>query len=185
MSDRAKRPTLGIRTSPKTTTSEEKTPAAADANLSSVAEEMVSQTETSIRETIARIEDVFAALGTEALPGTVLPAGSRNNAKEAADFVLADKLKKLAETRFKNASEAAEKAGVFGDASDYVLGDTVMVFSDPNFSINVKMGRPSKMLKREKVEEAAEKYLGKRAAEFLEECQGERAATKQIIVSMK
>lgn len=158
----------------------------AEENLSSVAAEMVTVAEDgNIRDALARIEDVFNALGTDALAGTVIPAGSRNNAKEAAEFVLADKLKKLAETRLKNAAEAAEKAGVFGDPETYVHGDTVMVFSDPNFSINIKMGKPSKMLKREKVEKCAAEYLGKRAQEFLEKCQGERAATKQIIVSMK
>jgi hypothetical protein len=61
----------------------------------------------------------------------------------------------------------------------------VMVFNDPNFSINVKMGKPSTMIGREEVEAAAEKFLGKRASEFLEECKKPRSATKQIIVSMK
>jgi hypothetical protein len=179
--DAPKRPTLSIRAG-----GERKSKAVAEDNLSSVATEMVTPTpDVSIREVLARIEDVFTSLGSDKLPGTIIPAGQRNNAKEAAEYVLADKLKKLAEARHKKASEAAEKAGVFGDKADYVLGDTVMVFSDPNFSINVKMGNPSLMLKREKVEAAAATYLGKKASEFLEECQGERAATKQIIVSMK
>lgn len=154
-------------------------------SLSSVAAEMVAPTESSIRDVVARIEDVFNALGTEELPGTIIPAGSKNNSKEASAYVLADKLAKLAATRLKNATEAAEKVGVFGDPDSYVQGDTVMVFSDPNFSINVKMGRPSKMLKREKVEAAAEEYLGKKAAEFMDKCMGERKATQQVIVSMK
>ena len=153
--------------------------------LAPVAVEAVLPTEANIREIRTRIEDVFNALGTESFPGTIIPAGSRNNSKEAAEYVLADLLSKLAGDRLKNALEAAEKAGVFGDKEDYVTGDTVMVFSDPNFSINVKMGKPSKMIKRERVEEAAAEYLGKRASEFLEACKGERAATKQIIVSMK
>jgi len=155
-------------------------------DLSSVATEMVTATpDVSIREIRARIEEVFNAVGTEALPGTIIPAGSKNNSKEAAEFVLADLLSKLATDRLKNASEAAEKAGVFGNKEDYVIGDTVMVFNDPNFSINVKMGKPSLMVKREKVESAAVTFLGKRASEFLDQCKGERAATKQIIVSMK
>lgn len=154
-------------------------------NLSSLAVEAVTPTEDTIREIRTRIEDVFRGLGTESFPGTVIPAGAKNNSKEAADYVIADMLKKLAETRHKEAAEAAEKAGVFGDPADYVQGDTVMVFNDPNFSINVKMGKPSKMVKRELVEAAAATYLGKKAPEFLEACQGQRAATKQIIVSMK
>lgn len=155
-------------------------------NLSSVAADMLVATEgTSIREVRARIEEAFNALGTDALAGTVIPAGQKNNSREAADYVIADLLEKLATKRKKEALQAAEKAGVFGTAEDYVQGDTVMVFSDPNFSINVKMGNPSKMIGREEVEAAAEKHFGKKASEFLEECSKERAATKQIIVSMK
>jgi hypothetical protein len=154
-------------------------------NLSSVAAEMLAPTEANIREVRSRIEDVFNALGTDQLPGTVMPVGKRNNSAEAGEFVLADLLSKLASDRLKKAQEAAEKAGVFGDKSEYVPGDTVMVFSDPNFSINVKMGKPSKMIKKEKVQAAAETYLGPKASEFMEACMGERAATKQIIVSMK
>lgn len=156
-------------------------------NLSSseIAQEMVQPTDDNIREIRQRIEEAFNALGTEQLPGTVFPVGSRNNSVEAVNFVVAEVLSKLAEARKKAAAEAADKSGVFGDPSSYVLGDTVMVFNDPNFSINVKMGRPTKTVNRELVEAAAEKYLGKKAAEFLEECFKERAATKQIIVSMK
>jgi hypothetical protein len=154
-------------------------------NLSSVAAEMLAPTEANIREIRSRIEDVFNALGTEQLPGTVIPVGKRNNSQEAGEYVLADLLSKLAGDRLKKATEAAEKAGVFGDKEEYVIGDTVMVFSDPNFSINVKMGKPSLMIKKDKVEAAASEYLGPKASEFMDKCKGERAATKQIIVSMK
>lgn len=161
-------------------------PVAGD-NLSSVASDIIAPTEEgiSIREVRQRIAEAFAALGTNQLPGTIIPAGQRNNAQEAAEFVVADVLAKLAADRQKKASEAADKAGVFGDPAEYVIGDTVMVYSDPNFSINVKMGKPSKMLDRKAVEAAAAKYLGKKSEEFLAECQKDRAATKQIIVSMK
>lgn len=155
-------------------------------NLSSVATVAVTvPEEVNIREVRTHIEDVFTGIGTDSLPGTLIPFGQRNNSKEAADFVMADLLEKLATERLKAAKEAAEKAGVFGNPDDYVLGDTVMVFSDPNFSINIKMGRPSRMIGREEVEAAAVKHLGKKADEFLDECKKDRAATKQIIVSMK
>jgi hypothetical protein len=158
---------------------------AVDENLSSIAAEMIAPTEVPIREVMARVEEAFKSLGTEALPGTIIPVGKSNNAKEAAEFALADALAKLATSRLKEATEAAEKAGVFGDKNDWVIGSTTMVFNDPNFSINVKMGKPSQMVKRELVEAAADKFLGKRASEFLEECKGTRAATKTIIVAMK
>lgn len=157
----------------------------AEDNLSSIAAEISAPTEVSIREVIARIEEAFTALGTPALPGTIVPCGQRNNAAEAAEFVLADKLVKLATDRMKNASQAADEAGVFGDPTSYVQGDTIMVFSDPNFTVSVKLGKPSKMLDREKVESAAVEYLGKRAPEFMKACMKDRAAPKTIIVSMK
>lgn len=155
-------------------------------NLSSdIATEIATPTEDSIRAVRQRIEQAFNSLGTTELPGTVIPLGSRNNSQEAANYVVADLLSKLAEARKKEALEAAEKAGVFGVEKEYVQGDTVMVFNDPNFSINVKMGRPTNMINRELVEAAAERYLGKKASEFLSECMKPRSATKQIIVSMK
>jgi hypothetical protein len=154
-------------------------------NLSSVAADMLAPAEANIREIVSRVEEAFNALGTDALPGTIIPAGSRNNAKEAAEFVLAERLSKLAADRLKKAAEAAEKAGVFGNPEEYRIGDTVMVFSDPSFSISVKMGRPSKMIGREQVEAAAVTFLGKKSVEFLEACFKPRAATKQIIVSVK
>ena len=155
-------------------------------NLSSVAEDLVTEVpEANIRAVRNKIEEAFSAFGSDKLPGTIIPAGARNNSKEAAEYVLADLLKKLAEKRHKLAQEAAEKAGVFGDKSSYVEGDTVMVFNDPNFSINVKKGSPTKMIGKEEVQAALVKHLGKKADEVLEECYKPRAATTQIIVSMK
>lgn len=156
-------------------------------DISPVAADLIQPTEdnSNIREVMATIEEAFNSLGTEKLPGTVIPTGQKNNAKEAAEAVIADRLVKLATDRHKKAMEAAEKAGVFGEPSSYIIGDTVMVFSDPNFSINVKMGRPSEMVGRKEVEAAAAEYLGKKASEFLDRCKKPRAATKQIIFSMK
>lgn len=156
-------------------------------NLSSVAQDMTTPTEegVSIRSVRQTIEEAFNALGTDQLPGSVIPTGQKNNSREAADFVVAHLLDKLASERLKKASEAAEKAGVFGDKENYITGDTVMVYNDPNFSISVKMGKPSRMIGREEVEAAAVKYLGKKADDFLDECKKDRSATKQIIVSMK
>jgi hypothetical protein len=184
MAEKPKRPVLHVRTAkrepPPEVVMEDLN------NLSGAAQGMLSPTpEPSIRLVRARIEEAFNAFGTDALPGTVMPAGRANNSAEAAEFVLADLLKKLAEQRLKNALEAAEKAGVFGNNDQYVTGDTVMVYSDPNFSINVKLGKPSKLINRDAVEASASEFLGKRASEFLERCFKPRAATKQIIVSMK
>src|SRR5690242_6647607 len=73
----------------------------------SLVEEITTETGDSIREVLSRIDEAFNALGTEKLSGTVIPVGSKNNAKEAGEFVVADRLAKLATTRLKNAAEAA------------------------------------------------------------------------------
>ena len=139
----------------------------------------------SIREVRERIEAIFNALGTEANPETVIPAGTRNNSKEAAEYAIADLLEKLAANRKKKAKEAAEKAGVFGDPKEYVNGDTVMVWQSPQMAISVKSGNPSRMIGKEETQAALEKHLPKKAQDVLEECMKDRAATRQIIVSMK
>jgi hypothetical protein len=139
----------------------------------------------SIRDVRERIEAIFNALGTEANPDTMIPHGQKNNGPEAAEYALADLLEKLAAARKKKAKEAAEKAGVFGDPKSYVNGDTVMVYNSNDFAISVKSGNPSRMIGKEETQAALEKHLPKKATEVLDECMKERAATRQIIVSMK
>lgn len=176
-----KRPTLSINPEAKKA-AKAPTP---DEPVSTIGEEITTPTEANIRAVMARIEEAFNAFGTDQLPGTIIPVGQRNNAREAGEYVLAERLSKLAAERLKNAAEAAEKAGVFGDSADYINGETVLVFSDPNFTISVKKGKPSKTINRELVETNASEFLGKRASEFLELCFKPRAAMQQIIVSMK
>lgn len=139
-----------------------------------------------IRAVKERIDALFSAIGTEAMPETVFPSGNRNNSTEAAEYAIADVLLKLAKNRHKSATEKGQAAGIFGDEKDYVANETVIVWQSPSFSINVKKGQPSKMIGKEETEAAILKAVGpKRCAEIMQECMKERAATKQIIVSMK
>lgn len=139
----------------------------------------------SVKDTLDRIEALFNAIGTDQNPDTILPAGNKNNHKEAAEFALAERLKKLAENRFKKAAEAAKEAGVLGDEDNYRNGETVMVWQCPDFSVSVKSGNPSKQIGKEEVKAAADKFLGRKSADFMKECFKDRAPTRQIIVSMK
>lgn len=140
-----------------------------------------------VRAVVARIEDVFKALGTDHAPDTKLPvAKNRNNAEEAAEFVLSEKLRKLAEDRYKTAKEAAAKAGIFGDDSEYVEGETVMTWNSPHYVVSMKVGKSSQMIDKGRVEATLHKYLGREKAEAaLEECLKPRAGAKSIIVSLK
>lgn len=141
----------------------------------------------SIRDVNDRVTALFSALGTEAMPDTVFPTGqaNKNNSKEAAEFALADRLRKLATDRFDAAKEAAEKAGVFGNMKELVPNETSMTWQCPFFTVSIKVGKPTEAINREATEVAADKYLGKKAEEFMAECKKARAPNKQIIVSMK
>lgn len=140
-----------------------------------------------VRAVISRIEDIFNAVGTSQLPDTVLPrAKNRNNADAAAEFVLADKLRKLADARHKAAKEKAEREGVFGEEEQYVAGESVIVWQSPFYTISMKLGNETKMVNREKVEETLRTYLPReKAEEAFEKCMKPREPARQIIVSMK
>jgi hypothetical protein len=168
------RKTLSITTEPK----EAKAPATPTPEV---------EQDTDVRAVLDKIETCFGFIGTNEMPGTILPvAKNRNNALEAAEFVLADKLKKLAENRYKQAKEAASKAGIFGDENDYKEGDAVLVWNSPHYAVSMKVGKSSTMVDREKVEATLAKYLGHEKSQVaFEECLKERAGAKQVIVSMK
>jgi hypothetical protein len=139
----------------------------------------------SVRDIKDRVEALFNALGTDAMPETCYPTGGRNNGAEAAEYVLAEQLAKLADKRKKEAFEAAQKKGVFGDPKEYVAGETQIVWASGAYVISMKVGNPTFAINRENTEAAAEKYLGKKADEFLEACKQERKPTQQVIVSLK
>lgn len=140
-----------------------------------------------IRKTFAAIDAVFNGLGTDNAPETKLPVSPhRNNADVVADYVLAEHLKKMAEDRFKQAKERAEKTGVFGSEEDYIEGQTVQVWQSPHYSLLVKKGKASTMIDKDKVLEVLMRRLGHdKAQEAFEECMKPRAGAQSIIVSIK
>lgn len=170
MAQRPKRPTLTIK---------------ADIPLPEHAEAIVEGVGPSIRDIKDRIEALFHAIGSDRMPDTCFPGHSKNNSTEANEYALADLLEQLAKKRKKAASEAAAKAGVFGDPDKYVNGETVMVWQSPHLAISVKTGNPTRMLGKEETEAAIRKHLPRKFDEVMDECMKDRAATKQIIVSMK
>lgn len=141
----------------------------------------------SIREAIKNVSDAFFAIGSEAMPTTVLPrAKNRNNAEEAAEFVLSKRLAELANDRLKKAEEAAERAGIFGKPEDYEEGSTVQTWQSPHYSVGVKLGKESKMINKDLVEATfLENFGSEKTGNLLEACMKPRAAPKQKIVLMK
>lgn len=135
----------------------------------------------------AKLEERFSFLGTDFQPDTVVPRPrNRNNGDEASEYITAEILKKAAEDRFKAAQEAAEAAGVFGDRSEYKDGETRMVYQTPHYVISVKVGKSSKAINKEKVEETLSELVAKeKLASTLAKCMKPRAAPVQFISALK
>lgn len=177
---------LGISNKPKSTPKSKGAEAPATVAEEPTVEALQGET-LSARAVMEKVEEWFKTIGTEGLAETVMPVPpNRNNGPEAAEYAIADKLAKLAEKRKKEAFEAAQKAGVFGDVEDYIAGDTVTVWQSPYLNVSVKMGNTSKMIGKEETIAALETHLPKgKVAEVMEECMKTREASKQIIVSIK
>lgn len=135
----------------------------------------------------ARIEALVAGIGTDAFPDSCVPRPkNRNNGEEAAEYVTADIIARAAEKRKKAATEAADKAGVFGDRSTYKHGQTKMVYNTPDFTISMKVGNPSKAVNKENTEHVLFEMLPReKAVEAFGRCMKERAAPTQVVISLK
>jgi hypothetical protein len=139
-----------------------------------------------VQTAAAKIEAMFAAIGTSALPETVIPAPpGKNNGLEATEYIVSELLKKAADKRFKKAQEAADASGVFGNRAQYVAGKTLLVFNAPEFTLSAKKGEPSTMVNREQVTEVLKEAAPKRWQELLERCLKPREGAVSIITAMK
>lgn len=139
----------------------------------------------SVRDIKDRVEALFTSIGTLAMPGTAYPTGGRNNGPEAAEFVLSDQLRKMAEDRFKKAKDAADASGCFGDPEKYVAGETTEVYRTPNFTFSVKKGRDTQAINRDNVEAVLKKHFPGKWQELMQECLGKRNGPTQIIISLR
>lgn len=143
--------------------------------------------EQSVSAIKSNIEEWVRNIGTSVLPETVMPRPkNRNNGDEASAYIEAEIILKAAEERFKEAKEAADKVGVFGDRAEYKEGETRMVYQTPAYVISVKVGKSSKAINKERVEETLSKYLAKdKVADALDECMKPRSAPVQFISALK
>ena len=141
-----------------------------------------------IRAVVKAIEDHFTKIGTDKLPTTKIPAGTRNNSPEAMEFFVADILRKLANTRFEEAKKKAVESGVFGVDTDYIVGDAVITWSAPAapFMVSVKLGKSGEMLDKDKMLAALIEALGEeKGRALLAKGMKERKGPVTIVTSIK
>lgn len=139
----------------------------------------------SVRDIKDRVEGLFKSIGTEALPDTVFPPGQKNNGVEAAEFVVAEQLKKLAEKRYDTAKANGIAVGCFGDKDKYVAGETVEVYRTPNYTFSVQKNNDSNMISREAVEELLREMAPTKWQELLKRCEKPKAGATRFIVALR
>jgi len=133
------------------------------------------------------MEDIFKRIGTDEFPETILPAGNKNTAAEAREFATAQALKKMADSRFKEAEEKARALGILGSEDEYVEGQTRIVYSTPSFDITAKRNKGSKQLDKDLLQAALAEH-GISAAKLLEimtSASKPRKGATQIEVALK
>jgi hypothetical protein len=139
----------------------------------------------SVRDIKDRVDALFDSIGTEALPDTAYPRGKDNRAPAAAEFVVAEQLKKRAEKRYNRAKEEADAVGCFGLSDSHVAGETVEVYRSPHFTFAVKKGEETMMVNKENTIEVLRELAPGKWQELLKRCMKPRAGPTQIITALK
>lgn len=139
----------------------------------------------SVRDIKDRVEGLFQSIGTTALPETVFPAGTKNNGYQAAEFVVSEQLKKLAEKRYENAKAEAKAAGCFGNEDNYIAGETIEVYRTGNFTFSVQRNQDSNMIDRKQVEEVLRELAPSKWPELMKRCEKPKAGATRFIVALR
>jgi hypothetical protein len=139
----------------------------------------------SVRDIRDRIEGLFKAIGTDAVPETVFPPGPKNNGQQAVEFAISQQLKQLAEKRYERAKSEADASGVFGDKAKYVAGETSEVYRTSAFTISVQRNQDSNMIDRSQVETVLREAFPSKWKELLERCEKPKAGATRFIVALR
>src|SRR5881628_2797753 len=117
-----------------------------------------------------RVTAIFNSLGTSDMEGTEFPRGRDNKGPIAAEFVVSQTLKKLAEARYDKAKAEAEGAGCFGDKEKYVAGETIEVYRSSAYTFSVQKNRDSEVVDKDLVAEVLKELAPGKWAEYLKRC---------------
>jgi hypothetical protein len=139
----------------------------------------------SVRDIKDRVEGLFSSIGTAALPETLFPSGPKNNGTQAAEFVVSEQLKKLAEKRYERAKAEAEAVGCFGDKAEYRPGETVEVYRTAGFTFSVQKNADSKMIDRTAVEQLLRDLFPSKWKEMMDRIEKPKAGATRFIVALR
>jgi hypothetical protein len=139
----------------------------------------------SVRDIKDRVEGLFRSIGTSALPDTVFPPGPKNNGLQAAEFVIAEQLKKLAEKRYETAKAEAKTVGCFGLEDKYIAGDTIEVYRTPHFTFSVQRNNDSQMIDRQQTEDVLKEIAPTKWQDLLKRCEKPKAGATRFIVALR
>jgi hypothetical protein len=132
-----------------------------------------------------RVTAIFNSIGTADMTGTEYPRGRDNKGPVAAEFVVAQQLKKLAEARYEKAKAEASDTGCFGDPEAYVSGETVEVYRGPAYTFSVQRNRDSEVVDKERTEQVLREVAPNKWQELLKRCKKPRAGATQIVVALR
>jgi hypothetical protein len=139
----------------------------------------------SVKDIVDRIDALFDSIGTDNLPDTRVPPGRENKGHEAAEFVVAQRLKKRAEARYEKAKKNAEEVGCFGSDDQYVSGETVEVYRTGSFTFSVQRNRDSEVIDKDLVEETLKELAPQKWRELLQRCKKPRKGATQYVVALR
>lgn len=95
-----------------------------------------------IADLTIKIATAFAKIGTS--NGTAMPQNDDNRFSIAYEYLVAKKLKSLAEGREKKAKEAAQSAGLLN--GDFEPGTTITTYKNKAFNIVAKTNQPAERI---------------------------------------
>ena len=139
----------------------------------------------SVKDVVDRIDAMFDSIGTDRLTDTRVPPGRENRGHEAAEFVVAQRLKKRAEARYDKAKKQAEEVGCFGSPDQYVSGETVEVYRTGSFTFSVQSNRDSEVLDKDAVEAVLIELAPTKWRELMARCKKPRKGATQYVVALR
>lgn len=134
------------------------------------------------------IQTAFSNIGKK--NGTSAPTSKVNTFSIAYEFFCAEIMRSAANKRHEEAKKAAFDAGLLGEPSKYVEGETITTHDNEHFTITAKKAAASSTLDRTMLSNALSKRYGKKldatlCNEILAEASKPRAGAVTISCAMK
>lgn len=142
----------------------------------------------SAREALKKVEEAFAKIGTDKMPTTLVPSGSKNTSEAAAEYATAKHLAQLAAERLKAAEARAYAEGVLRNRDELEEGMATVVWTSGSFDVTQKRARNGLQLDKDKLLETLSNAPGigaARAGRLIADSQSLRQGAVTITVALK